>query len=254
MSTLYAGPGKVYMSAKALWPEGENGEIKAEVKQQAVDLASGFFGRVTALQGDAQAIISLTPFDNWSALPLLFPAYLGVSVGATTGALVIGTRPHNVAGGSDVPAEIWTPDGRSYSFPRAAVTKHPDLHLAINKPLFGPVEIACLIATGSSLGGSGSLYTIVESAAADPGGQQSGTDYQRGAWYRGVGRQTPASAAAVETRPSRHKTSGRSQPPRSILRCRSSNSCGLTSSTASPSWPRCGLMGRPTHRSMPPSA
>ena len=183
MSTLYAGPGKVYMNSKALWPEGENGRIKAEVKQQTVDVASGFFGRVTALQGDAQAIISLTPFDNWSALPLLFPAYLGVSVGATPGALVIGTRPHNPSGAADVPASVWSPDGRLYGFPRAAVTKHPDLHLGINKALFGPVEIACLIATGASLGGTGSLYTITASGAADPGGQQSGADYQRGPWY-----------------------------------------------------------------------
>jgi len=182
MSTIYAGPGKIYMGGKALWPEGENGEIKAEVKQKAVDVVSGFFGRVTALQGDAQAIISLTPFDNWSALPLLFPAYLGVSVGSASGALVIGTRPHNPAGAADAPAVIWSPDGRSYCFPRAAVTKHPDLHLGIDKPLFGPVEIACILATGASLGDTGALYTLRASGAADPGGQQSGTDYQRAAW------------------------------------------------------------------------
>ncbi|MGO8678052.1 MAG: hypothetical protein ACLQVX_19590 [Limisphaerales bacterium] len=182
MSTIYAGPGKIYMGGSALWPEGENGEIKAEVKQQAVDLASGFFGRVTALQGNAEVIVGLTPFDNWSALPLLFPRYLGVSVGSATGALGIGTRPHNPAGAADTPAVIWSPDGRSYSFPRAAVTKHPDLHLGIDKPLFGPVEIACILATGASLGAAGALYTLIPGGVSDPGGQQSGTDYQRGAW------------------------------------------------------------------------
>jgi len=191
MSTLYAGPGKVYMNGQALWPEGENGEIKAEVKQQALEVVSGFFGRVTALQGDAQAIISLTPFDNWSALPLLFPPYLGVSTGTTSGALGIGTRPH---GTTDVPAEVWTPDGRSYTFPRAAVIKHPDLRLAIDRPLFGPIAIAAIIATGKSLGGAGALYTLTASGAADPGGQQ-GTDYTRGAW-KGIWGTTPGFGGA----------------------------------------------------------
>ena len=178
MSTLYAGPGKVYMNSQVLFPEGEHGEIKAEVQQRAVDVVSGFHGRVTALQGDAQAKISLTPFDNWSALPLLFPAYLGVSVGATSGALVIGTRPH---GAADVPAKIWTPDGRLYTFVRAAVTKHSGLHLGINKSLFGRVEITALVASAKKLGDAAALYTITESGAGDPGGQQ-GTDYTRGAW------------------------------------------------------------------------
>ncbi|HXP63246.1 MAG TPA: hypothetical protein VN829_22280 [Dongiaceae bacterium] len=183
MSTIYAGPGKVWMNNKALWPQGENGEIKAEVKQRAVDVVSGFFGRVTGLQGDAQAIISLTPFDNWSALSLLFPAYLGVTVGATPGALALGTRPHNPNAAADLPAKIWSPDGRLYTFPRTAVTKHPDLHLGINHALFGPVELAALIASGSTLGGAGSLYTLTPSGATDPGGQQSGSDFQRGPWY-----------------------------------------------------------------------
>ncbi len=178
MSTLYAGPGKIYMSSKVLFPEGENGEIKAEIKQQAINVLSGFHGRVTALQGDAQAAISLTPFDNWSALALLFPSYLGVSVGAAAGALVVGTRPH---GAGNVPCDIWTPDGRLYAFTRAAITKHPDLHLAINKALFGPIEITALVGSSKKLGDAGALYTITETGAADPGGQQ-GTDYTRGAW------------------------------------------------------------------------
>ncbi len=174
------------MSGIALWPEGENGQIKAEVRQLTHDVVSGYFGRVTCLQGDAQAVISLTPFDNWGALRTLFPAYLGVTVGTgagSAGALAIGTRPHNPGGAADAAAEVYAPDGRLYTFPHAAVCKHPDLHLGLDRALFGAMEIAAIIATGSSLGAAGALYTLTGSGAADPGGQQSGGDYQRGAWY-----------------------------------------------------------------------
>ena len=182
MSTIYAGPGKVYINSIALWPEGENGQIKAEVRQLTHDVVSGFFGRITCLQGDAQAVISLTPFDNWAAIPTLFPSYIGASHGATPGALVIGTRPHNPAGASDAAVKIWSPDGRLYTFPHAAITKHPDIHLGIDKALFGPIEIAAIMATGLNLGSTGALYTLTASGATDPGGQQA-ADYERGPWY-----------------------------------------------------------------------
>jgi len=252
MSTIYAGPGKVWMNNKALWPQGENGEIKAEVKQRAVDVVSGFFGRVTGLQGDAQAIISLTPFDNWSALSLLFPAYLGVTVGATPGALALGTRPHNPNAAADLPAKIWSPDGRLYTFPRTAVTKHPDLHLGIDQPLFGPVELAAIIASGATLGGSGSLYTLTPSGATDPGGQQSGSDFQRGPWYGvwgtvagfgGDGSSSPVEAEEewVITTVAKYSPlqSKRSSGPLSWIMC--------------PLWPGAVPSGQATPRSTPPS-
>ena len=179
MTTLYAGPGKLFANNLALWPEGENGTITATVEQAAEDVASGFFGRVTSLQGNALARIRLTPFDNWSALPLLFPPYLGVTVGATGGSLLIGARPHGTV---DVPAKIWTPDGRVYTFTRTAVTQHPDLHLGIGAGLFGPVELTAILGAGKKLGDPAALYTITETGAADPGGQMSLADFARGAW------------------------------------------------------------------------
>jgi len=180
--TLYAGPGKLYFNAISLWPEGPNGAIKAGIEQEALPVGSGFHGQMTHVQGGVVAKIGLTPFDNWGALATLFPSYLGVSVGATAGALAIGTHPHNVSGGADLPGVIWTPDGRSYTFPRVAVTKHPDLHLGVDKALFGPMELTGLVATGKAMGSAGAFYTIVASGAADPGGQMTLTDFQRGAW------------------------------------------------------------------------
>jgi len=179
MSTLYAGPGKIWMNGTALWPEGENGEIRASIEQEVAELAGGMHGRVTAVQGGVAGKIVITPFDHWGALGLLFPPYLGVSVGATTGALAIGARPH---GATDTACKIWTPDGRLYSFGRAAVTRHPDLRLGIGSALFGRVEITALVASGKKLGDAAALYTITESGAADPGGQMGLADFARGTW------------------------------------------------------------------------
>jgi len=131
------------------------------------------------VQAGAGARIAFAPFDHWGALGLLFPPALGVSVGSVAGVLAIGARPH---GATDVPCKIWTPDGRLYTFPRAAVTRHPELHLGIAKPLFGRTEITAIVATGKSLGDAAALYTIAESGAADPGGQMGLADFARGAW------------------------------------------------------------------------
>ena len=156
MSTLYAGPGKIWMNGTALWPEGENGEIRASIEQEVVAVASGMYGRVTGVQGGVVGKITLTPFDNWGALGLLFPPWLGVSVGASVGTLAIGARPH---GATDAACCIWTPDGRLYTFPRAAVTRHPDLHLGISSALFGPVEITALVGSAKKIGDAAALST-----------------------------------------------------------------------------------------------
>lgn len=181
MANLYTGPGKVYFGAKALWPQGEAGQITANVNQQADKVAAAMHGRVSATQGDGTATISLTPFDNWGALPVLFPAFLGVKVGATAAALSIGTRAHDVAGGGDTPAKIWTNDGRLYTFPAAAITKHPDLHLGVDKPLYGPIELTAIGAAAKLMGDAGFLYALA-SAQADPGGQMTLADFVRGRW------------------------------------------------------------------------
>ncbi len=182
-ATLYSGPGKIYMGTTVLWPQDINGQIAATVEQTADDVANAMFGRVSSTQGDATVKVTITPFDNWGALGLLFPAFIGAKVGATAAALQIGTRPHNPSGGSDVPAKIWTPDGRLYTVLHAAITKHPDLHLGVSKPLFGPTEITGIAATGVALGAGNCLYTIVESAGADPGGQMTLADFERGEWF-----------------------------------------------------------------------
>jgi len=180
--TLYTGPGKVYMGAAGIFPQEENGQIVATVNQEANKVAAGMHGRVSATQGDGTAKVALTPFDNWGLLGVLFPAFLGVKVGATAAAFVKGTRPHNPGGAGDAACVLWGNDGRKYSFPHAAITKHPDMHLGVDKPLYGGIEITALGATGVAMGTAGFLYTITESGAADPGGPMTLADFVRGRW------------------------------------------------------------------------
>jgi len=178
---IYSGPAKVYRGTTGFFPEGENGATKYEVKQEKIDRSSGFHGRVTSLQGNSVDVISTTPWDSWGNLGELFPAYLGVSVGARAGALVIGTRPHGAAAG-DVTTKVWALDGRMITMARSAITKHPEIHLGVDKPLFGPIEITGILASAKKLGDAGAFRTYAASGAADPGGVFTMADFQAGAW------------------------------------------------------------------------
>ncbi len=144
-ATLYAGPGKFYMSSIALWPESENGSISAVVNQGRDTVGSGMFGRQSSTQADGTVTIKLTfRNDNWGALPLLFPAYLGVKVGGTAAALLIDADLTIRLARGRVAAKIWTPDGRLYTFPRTAITRPPDLKLGVGKALFGDAEFTAI--------------------------------------------------------------------------------------------------------------
>jgi len=182
-ATIYAGPGKLYFNNVAIQAADTNGKIVARTVQDADPVAASMFGRVGYLQGNVIETIELTPFDNWGILKTLFPAYLGVSGASQTGALVIGTRPHNPAGASDAAAKIYTPDGRLYTFPHCAVTKHPDLHLGANKSMFGPMQLTNIIATGAAMGSADAFHSVTETGASDPGGAFITSDVDRGAWY-----------------------------------------------------------------------
>lgn len=182
-ATIYAGPGKVFFNSVGIQANDTNGQIVAKTVQDTDPASVSMFGRVGYLQGNVVETIDLTPWENWGLIPTLLPVYLGVSHGATAGVLKIGTQPHNPAGAGDAPAVIWTPDGRSYTFPRTAIIKHPDINLGANKPLFGAMQLVNIIASAKAMGASGAFHTVTETAATDPGGAFITSDFDRGAWY-----------------------------------------------------------------------
>ena len=178
----YTGPGKVYFNSVGLQANGVAGQISASINEKTSEAANAMFGRVGETLDDVTAEISLTPFDNWGLLRTLFPAYLGVTVGASAGALVIGTRPH---GAANVATKIWTPDGRLYNFVRTAITQHPNVKLGSGEPLFGGIKITALGDIAKNPGDASFLLAsnaITESAGADPGGAFTMDDFIRGKW------------------------------------------------------------------------
>ena len=179
--SIYAGPAKVYRDGVAYFPEGENGSVNFTIEQEKLPVASALVGQARFQQGDVTGKITVTPFDNWGLLAKLFPPALGASVGVTAGVLAIGTKL--ASGAALVPTKIWVPgDARLYTAVNTAIVKPPDLRLGVGKALYGPMEIACIGDASKPLGSAGFLYSIDESAAADPGGVMTMTDCIREKW------------------------------------------------------------------------
>lgn len=182
MIPLYSGPGKIYTNNVALQPEGVNGPIHIGVTEDTAEIGAAMYGHISEQDVDQIVEITARPFDHWGLLRTLYPANLGITVGADAGALVIGTRPHGVV---NVPTKVWTPDGRLYTAVRSAVIGHPTLHLGIGKALFDNVRIIGIGDSAVAMGAAGYLFNgnvITESAAPDPGGQMTMADFVRGAW------------------------------------------------------------------------
>lgn len=182
----YTGPGKLFYNSKGFQADGENGPIKIDLDEKTTTRSTAMFGRQLETVDSQSAKISVTPFDNWLLLPTLFPAFLGVSTdaiaGGAAGALAIGTRPHT---NSNVPAKVWTQDGRLYHAVRAAITKHPNMKFGNGQPLYGGIELRCLGDLAKDPGDTSWLFNanaITESGASDPGGAMTLADFANGVW------------------------------------------------------------------------
>jgi hypothetical protein len=81
-----------------------------------------------------------------------------------------------------VTAKVWSIDGRLFTVKRSAVLKHPELHLGVDKALFGDAEIVGILADSKALGDADCLVDITESGATDPGGPFAMTHFARGKW------------------------------------------------------------------------
>lgn len=212
--TVYSGPGKVTHALGSgptyytFHAEGENGQVNLTVDERRTRRATATHGYIQSQLEDVSAKITLTPFDSWALLPVLFPKYLGVTVGATTGVLAIGTRPHDFAKDPTgavknglAPTSIWTPDGRLYSLVRTAVTRHPGMRLGVGQPLFEGIELTALCDPAKSPGDSAALFgatPVTESGGTDPESAGFTPDFINGHWTAAWGAVTGFDAMEVE--------------------------------------------------------
>lgn len=185
MPTIYAGPGKVYINSVALQPEGVNGPVKIELVEERKQIAAALFGQIGNNLVDQYVNLTVSPFDNWGLIGTLFPPRIGVTSAAGTANLQIGSRAHATAVAAGTHCKVWKPDGVLYDIVLAAVWGHPSLKLGTGQPLFGEAKIMGVGDPSKSMGASGYLIdsnAITESAAADPGGQMTMSDFIRGKW------------------------------------------------------------------------
>lgn len=207
---IYSGPGKVVLAVGAsptlyaLQAEGENGPVQLKIAEKRTRRSQAMHGYVRSTLDDQMAEMTFTPFDSWALLAVLYPSYLGISVGATAGALLIGTRPHDATSGAAnglAPCKVWTPDGRLYNMVRSAITKHPSLRLGVGQPLFEGCTITGLADLSKDLGGSGALIAgnaITETAASDPDTAGFAVDFLNGHWTGAWGAISGFTAMEVE--------------------------------------------------------
>ena len=168
-TTIFSGPGKIYYNTHGLFPNGEQGQIAMRVESDTDEVGAALQGRVDETQANALVKITTDPFDNWGLLSTLFPA------GVTTPA--IGSR---FCAGSAATV-IWAADGRKFTIENSFVSKHPDLHLGVGRPLFRGLEITGCVNQNTELGGASCLYAVA-TGASDPGGAFTLADFVRGAW------------------------------------------------------------------------
>jgi len=205
--TLYYGPGKVAHTFAGtvyiLHAEGEAGMVNINVNTKVTPRYNASYGYTASTIDDVTGRITLTPFDCWALLPVLYPTYLGVTTGSNSAALLCGTRPFDVAAGAAngcAPTLVWTPDGRTYRAVRTAIIRPPGMHLGVGKPLFTAMDIGALMDPALAIGAGGELFDtsahaagsagttgIVESSASDPSGSGTvpaygTTDFINGHW------------------------------------------------------------------------
>jgi hypothetical protein len=207
--TIYSGPGKVITSyASTLYPiqaEGENGQVTLTVDEPKTDRSTASLGRILSTQDDQIGKISVTPFDSWANLAAFFPPWLGVTTSAGgTGALLIGSRPHDKAAGSAnglATTSIYTNDGRIYAPVRTAITKPPGMKLGVGQPLYESLEITALIDPAKLMGASAALFPatpVTESGGSDPDTVGFSPDFVNGHWTATWGSVTGFAAFEAE--------------------------------------------------------
>lgn len=168
-ASLYAGPGKLYMSSVGLWADGETGQISLAIEQAGDPFGASLFGTLGETRAGSIIRVNIQPFDNWSALALLFPtAYKTPTIGARYPT-------------ADTACEVWTYDQRLFTVQASFVSQPPELHLGSGVGLFGNAEITGVIKDNADVGDADAFLTI-ETGQADPGGTFALTDFIRGAW------------------------------------------------------------------------
>ena len=115
-------------------------------------LRAGLYGAYDEVYKDLVIRATVTPqfYDATVTAATLFP-YISQAA-AVVGKSIFGT--------ADVPCKILSVNGDVFEITAAAVGRMPDMTLAVDKPIFGPMEIWGIVGTGKDPQTANSYYTL----------------------------------------------------------------------------------------------
>jgi hypothetical protein len=193
-TALISGPAKVVFGTTSFWTSDD---IQLTISDGFNDIESAMFGVVDKALVNPQITITFTQVA-WAkeGTPDEIPTMAEVCAVLVPEAYRTWTYAgsHLIGSSSEVSCKIWGGNGDLWEVHNCVVTQPPEITLAADQPMFGPVTLTGLVKETSGdidVGQIGSLYTYTASAA-QPGSEYCGvpTYLQRrykGAWASKAG-------------------------------------------------------------------
>jgi hypothetical protein len=157
LPNIIVGPAIIQWNGKSFYSKAG---IKAEFKRETFKIETDFDGQIDERAKTQVTEITFQPDGQVSTLSKYFPysvAQIGSSIfGATSLPLVIQTK---FGGASNT--------GQTITYPRAALSKQPQLRLKPTETLFGEMAFTCLGVPSVQPTGASAWQAIADSAFAD---------------------------------------------------------------------------------------
>lgn len=150
-SAVITGPAKITFNGAVIYSQAD---ITLDVVLETFDIQSSAHGKVDERRSNAYAKLSFVPVGEWESLAVMFP-YANYVVGAS------------VFTDNDIPLVINSADGKSYTFPAAAITQMANVFLGATQTLFEQMEFSMIRADDEDWEDANSLLEIAEAAFTD---------------------------------------------------------------------------------------
>lgn len=128
-------------------------DITVSIEKETKERKASHLGKFDEVLLSVKAEIKFKPIE-WDNLDVLFP-WTSMSLGQA------------VFGDTDLKTEIYSADGKKYTFHRTAITASPSIGAGVEKDLMGEATITALIGSTKSFADGDSIYKV-ETATFNP--------------------------------------------------------------------------------------
>lgn len=157
-SEILRGPCRIDFKGQSLFTTGD---VKLDIDTPTQDIETSAQGKVGEILLDRMLKASFEPAGIWDTAKLAVThPYFTTLPGAE-----IFTLPNGNAG--DSPLVIWSTDNKKFTAAAAAVTKMADINFAVDKNLFGGMEITGVGADEAEWSAADSLLKVETAAYVD---------------------------------------------------------------------------------------